>query len=326
EEVKVNEGAYDKNTGTTVYSPESTGKIIALETAKLRRTTLEDKIITPGIEEHLDKADIMLLPRADMRPKVYKIDNSFIPEKREIEEILKLNAPYKDVIKNVYPEGLNVYVVPGYFEETNGEFVGGIFNQGNVNGGVWLNSYNVDTKNALSKQQDLFNAGLNEVKLVKPTFLRGNQDRALVLAHELGHAISIQKMDLYNDQKAEKPEKGSSLLITSNSELDFFSSWKSLRSTSKLDNTELHPEVKQSLTKEQVAAVHLSTDLEMIAEDVRMAITGDVIPTYSKLTSCYDSSEEGKQTFNNVMQFMRDVLIENKSPFESFMKINNFQL
>jgi len=58
------------------------------------------------------------------------------------------------------------------------------------------------------------------------------------------------------------------------------------------------------------------TDYEMIAEDIRLALTEKTIPASSSMTSVFDHSKEGKEQLDKVKTYIRKCLVDNQSPSE----------
>lgn len=317
-ELKEKKGKFIPQVGVKVYSPETTGKILALETAKLRRTTLNAKILLPGVDENLDKPDVVLNPIEGQAPAAYKIDRSFVPTTPEINEMLSLNKNYQPILERMYPKGVNVFIVPGYSNHDGGELEGGFVALDRKEGAnVWLNSYDVDSRIAYTKMKEGATATLRGLNKIQNSVLSGNKDRARVLAHELGHAVCYKQMEI-DEKQNENSNKASSIIVDlSSGGIDFVSGWKGLRTGAKLNDLRFHPSQVRSLPLDDLKAVRDHNDFEMIAEDIRMAITGDKLPASSKMTGYFDQTEEGKKQLESVMNYLRQFLIEQKSATEA---------
>ncbi|MEW5818736.1 MAG: hypothetical protein AB1782_00970 [Cyanobacteriota bacterium] len=313
-DIKENKGILVPQVGVKVYLPETTGKIMALETAKLRREALKTAILLPGIGENLDKPDVMLQPLPTGEAIAFKIDKSFVPGKQEIKEILKLNESYKPVLSEMFPDGLPVYIVPGYMNDKFGDIEGGMSIPHHPEKGVWLISYDIKDRYAYTKMQETTKASLENLTTFKPSVLKGNPDRARALAHEIGHAISFNLMD----KKLEDNSKDSgSIIITPTADVNFMTAWQGLRMGSKYNNQEKTKLFNRGYGDNAVKALNMAVDYETIAEDIRIAITGDQLPASSKMTGVYDQSEAGKVKQNSVLTFIKNVLLNKKSVTEA---------
>jgi hypothetical protein len=318
-ELKEKGGQLIPQTGIKLYSPETTGKIMALETARLRRSTLKESILMPGVIENLDKPDRMLQPVPGAAPEVFKIDKQYMPDKSEVKEILALNKAYKPVLNKLFPDGLNMYIVPGYFEGKTGDMEGGMCIPGHADQGIWLNSYDNESREAYFSMLENQTAVLRDVKLKHPSVLKGNKDRARAVAHEIAHVISYKLME--KDQAAQKSDSDSLILIASPTQgVDFFNAWKMLRTGAKLNGNETHRTETRGLTDADLMNLHKAIDYEMIAEDIRMTVTGDKLPAYSRLTGIFDSTPEGQKQLEKVKSFLTDCLLKDIEPAEALQK------
>lgn len=295
--------------GMKVYDPETTGKILVLETAKLRRTALSESLIMPGVHDNLDKPDIVLQPIPDGAPIPFKLDNRFVPKNNEIKEILATNKEYGPILKKQFPEGLPVFIVPGYMDGKLGDIEGGMSIPGHPEAGVWLNSYDNEGRYEYTSMLEGNMASMRGVKKLVPSVLKGNKDRGRALAHEIGHVVSYSLM--------EKPDNSSSDIILLGSEsggLDFFSVWQAIRAGSRYNNDEKSKFSMRGYSADDKANISLFVDYEAVAEDIRMAITGKQLPASSKMTGIYDQTEEGIKHQQKVQSFIQKVLIEEQDP------------
>jgi hypothetical protein len=317
-ELKENNGKMVPAVGVKVFGPETTGKIMALETAKLRRTTLQESILMPGVIENLDKPDVMLQPVPYAAPEAFKIDKTHVPSKQEIMEILELNKPYKPVLNKLFPDGLNLYVVPGYFDSKSGDIEGGMCIPGQPDAGVWLNSYDNEMRHQYFTMLEKQTALLREVDIKQTSTLRGNKDRARALAHEIGHVISYK---IEENEKASQPaEKSSSIVLSSADGVGFIDAWKSLRMGAELNGHENHKNETRGLSEANLKNLRMAIDLEMIAEDIRIAMTDQNLPAASRLTGIQDQTETGQKQLANVKAYIKECLLEDKQPTEAMLK------
>lgn len=300
-----------EKTGLKVYDPETTGKILALETAKLRRSSLSQSVVIPKLDENLGKADILIQPTPVGEPLIIQMDKTHSPKPYEMKEILEQNSPFKPVLDKLFPKGLNLFVVPGYTAGKSGDLNGGMSIPGFPDEGIWLNSYNYEKKAEYLAPVERTIANIREVFNFNPSVLRGKDDRARALAHEIGHAICYSKMNSETPMEA----KNSKLLLLA-PELSFFDGWKALRIESKksLNNKDLHPLEIRYLSEADKHNLNKTIDFEMIAEDIRTALTGNNLPASSKMTGIFDQSKEGEKTFIRVMQYIQEVLLNGKKP------------
>lgn len=319
QQLKTNKGKFIKAVGVKVYSPEVTGRIMALETAKIRRESLKQTFIIPGVNDNLDKADVMLQPISAGQPIPFKIDRSFVPKKAEINQLLNLNKNYQPVLSKLFPEGLPLYIVPGYMDDQFGEIEGGMSIPGSADEGVWLNSYNNDERYNFSSMKEKTTARLRGVQNLNPSVLKGNKDRARALAHEIGHAISYKMMEMDEAQKANNDTSGSSLLLLNN-DIDFMTAWEGLRAGAKYNNSEKDQRDTRYMTDDNKAMLYKFVDYETIAEDIRIAITGKELPASSKMTGIFDHTEEGGKQITKSINFLKKVLLEDVSPSEALVE------
>lgn len=301
--------------GMKVYTPDITGRIMVLEAARLRRNALNDQIILPGVHDNLDKPDIAFQPIPNGAPIPFKLDKAFVPDKNEIKEILALNKGYAPILKKDYPEGLPVYIVPGYMDGTYGDIEGGMSIPGHPEVGVWLNSYDTESRYTYTSMMEGNMAALKGARKIQPSVIKGNKDRARALAHEIGHVISYNRM-----QKPDMPASDTILLSSATGGLDFFSGWQALRTGAEYNNHEKSRLYNRGYSDSDKANLNLFVDYESVAEDIRMAITGEQIPASSKMTGIYDQSEKGKLPFENAQQYIKKVLLENEDPAIAMIK------
>ena len=304
--------------GIKIYDHGTTGRIMALDTAILRRKDLTDTIPMPIPPEKLSSPDLLAQSKFSGLPVFIKIDESFKPEDSEINEILELNKPYKPVLNRLFPEGINVYMIPGYQDEKNGDLEGGRYISGPSGNGIWLNSYNVEDLYLFKVLPEACIAKSRGIKDFRPSVLKGNKDRARVLAHEIGHAISCKLIDEYKVPE-EKPTD--SLILAPTEAISFLDGWRSLRTQSKLNlnGNEITYIKNKAISDSDKANIHMEVDLETVAEDIRLAITGSTIPSSSKMTGMFDQTEEGKKELNNATKYIRECLLENKPPQEAIL-------
>lgn len=305
--------------GVKLHSPSTTGKIMALETAKLRRSTLFQRLITPGLEDNLGSPDLMVQPIPSGPPQAFKIDKAFVPNAAQMKVALELNKPYKHILEKLFPEGLNMYVVPGYFTGKTGDIEGGMAIPGHPEAGVWLTSYNTEKRYDLVSALELATGAMKGMTRVTPSVLsNGDKDRARALAHEIGHAISYK---LINDDKAQAGEKpASSIIVSLSNEVDFMSGWKGIRATAKLNNNDLdHRETRYMSDSDKLSLIEF-VNYEKIAEDIRMTITGDKITASSKMTGIFDQlTPEGQKQLDRAKDYIKKCLIEGKTAAEALI-------
>jgi len=317
-ELKEKKGKFIPEVGVKLYSPNDTGRILALETAKLRRSNLSSTIISPG-DENLVSPDILAQP-SPAGTLFFKIDKRFIPSKVEMQEILRLNKPYKPVLNKLFPEGLNVYMVPGYTNDKYGDIEGGLSIPGHPESGIWLNSYNIQDRYSYTSALENNLANIREVKGFHPSVLQGNADRARALAHEIGHAITYKTLN--DEAELNKDNKNDTIVMLSSAEIDLISGWKGLRLGTKLNNIDKSD--TRFLSKADKQNLYLFADYEMLAEDIRMALTEKDIPASSAMSGIYDQTKEGEAKKAKVTDYLRKCLLENKTPVEAIAdKIKN---
>jgi hypothetical protein len=307
------QGEFLPKNGLRVFYPETTGKIMALETAKLRRTFADTLICAPELEKVLGHSQIMVQPVENFStPLFFKIDKSFLPSKQDLKEIFKLNEPYKPILNDLFPDGLNVFVTPGYTTDSLDHLSGGISIPSSPESGVWLNSYNIKERFSSVSNLEKFIAKVRDIVNFTPSVLKGNADRARALAHEFGHVISYKKI---------LNEKNNSVnnSITSLS-LDFLSGWKNYRDQAKLHLTDkLSKKHIKNMDEQNKQNYNQIVEFEMLAEDIRIAITGDTIPASSKMTGIYDCTAEGLKNLQKTVSYIQQVLLKHKTPLEIFI-------
>ncbi|OGH98105.1 MAG: hypothetical protein A2104_05650 [Candidatus Melainabacteria bacterium GWF2_32_7] len=316
-EIKDKKGKFIPEVGVKLYEPEDTGKILALETAKLRRVSLNSKIILPDIDKNLVYPDILAQPSPGST-LFFKIDKRFIPSKEEIKEILEFNKPYKPILNKLFPDYLNIYMIPGYVNKKDGDKRGGRYIQEQPGQGILLHAYNVNDRYHQTSSAERIIAEMREINDLQPSVLEGNKDRARALAHEIGHAISYE---MIKKDSIKHPSKPSSIIVNSSAGINFLDGWKSLRSMSRLNlNTN---ETKSNNTKNlsvyDKAKLDAHVDYEMIAEDIRMAIIGESLPASSAMTGIFDHTKEGKSEMDKSIGYLKKCLLENKTPIEAIM-------
>ena len=222
-QLKNEKGMLTPEVGLKVYTPKITGQILALETAKLRRTHLQSEIKLPDIEEKLSKPDILAQPIPTGLPIFFKIDKSFVPTKPDFQEVCKLNKPYKPVLNTLFPDGLPVFMVPGYIDDKYGEIEGGFSIPGYPDNGVWLNSYNYDDRYVYTSGIEYGLSALKGIQNFKPSVLSGKKDRARALAHEIGHAVH------YKIEQSDQQNADLSTGLTKSLKISFLDGLKMLR-------------------------------------------------------------------------------------------------
>lgn len=319
QELKDTKGVFVKEVGVKVYSPETTGKIMALETAKLRRTSLKDTFIMPGVNENLDKPDVMLQPISIGAPVAFKIDRSFVPNKEEINQLLNLNKNYQPILNKLFPDGLPVFIVPGYTDDKFGNLEGGMSLPGSANEGVWLNSYDIEERYNLTSLKEKQAGRYRDVENLNPSVLKGNKDRARALAHEIAHAISFKLMETDEAKKSDNVPLKSSLLLINN-DVDLMTAWQGLRAGAKYNDLDKHKKQTENMKEDNKSMLYKFVDYETIAEDIRIAITGNVLPASSKMTGIFDHTEEGNKQIAKSINFLKKVLLEDVSPADALIQ------
>ena len=284
-------GTFVPEVGVKVYDPKVTGQILALETAKLRRISVQNPITMPNIEQKLSNPAILAQPIPSDFPLFFKIDKKFIPKKVELQQILKLNEPFKPVLNKLFPEGLNVFMVPGYTDDKMGSIEGGISLPGYPDKGIWLNSYDFKERYNYTSNLEKVIGALRSVSAVKPSVLKGSNDRARALAHEISHAISYK---LENNHKQKNIPKASGLLVTDCGNINFADGWRMLRTNVQFNDRSLKDDAR-FMTKGSLGNLRQVFEYEAIAEDIRTALTDKNIPAASGMTSFFDQTEEGKK-------------------------------
>jgi len=318
--IQTEKGIFVSEVGLKVYDPKTTGQILALETAKLRRISVQNPISSPGVEQKLCMPDMLAQPIPTDSPVFFKIDKRFIPKKVEIQQILKLNEPFKPVLNKLFPEGLNVFMVPGYMDGKMGDIEGGISIPGFPDKGVWLNSYDYKERYNYTSNLEKVIGSLRGVDNLKPSVLRGSDDRARALAHEISHAVSY-KLENINEQ--ENNQKGSNILLTDCGNVSFSDGWRMLRTNTQYNDRTLKMDAR-FMTKSSLSNLRQFFEYETIAEDIRQTLTEKHIPASSSMTSMFDHTEEGKEQLSKVKNYIRKCLLENKSPTEViFNQIRN---
>lgn len=315
-ELKQNESKTSLKTGLNVYLPESTGKIMTLDAAKLRRENLLNTIINPITDENLSKPNIISQSIKGQATQFFEIDEANSPDNNQIKEILALNSNYKPIINQLFEKGLDLYIVPGHSAKEFGAMEGGLCLPDNPDAGIWLEAYDVENRYAHMATKEKALAHLNEAENFKPSALPDNKDRARALAHELGHVISFKLMD----KKKDDNKINSILSLDSSSGIDFMQGWKTLRIGCKLNDDRIIRNERKYMDEESIENINSIVDYEMVAEDIRTAITGEEIPASSKMTGIYDSSKEGKKQLTSVENFIQSCLLDNKTPSTSLFE------
>jgi hypothetical protein len=318
-QIQDTKGVLVPQVGIKLYTPQVTGQILALETAKLRRLSVQYPNELPLIEQQLSKPDVLAQPISSDLPVFFKIDKHFIPKKVEIQEILKLNEPYKPVLNKLFPDGLKVFLVPGYTNDKTGEIEGGMSITGHPDKGVWLTSYNIEerfdhvskwekrvcaAKEALNKATT---GKSDEIENFKPSVLSGNKDRARALAHEIGHVIS---------NKTEENTINSADLLN----ISLMDGWKFLRTDAKFNDVSFEYDAK-GMTDNNKKNLRDFLNYEMIAEDIRQTFTSDEVPASSRMTGIFDQTKEGKEELSKVKKYIKTCLIDGKSASETIFKM-----
>ncbi len=313
-------GTFVTEVGVKVYDPKVTGQILALETAKLRRISVQSPIIMPNIEQRLSNPAILAQPIPSDFPLFFKIDKKFIPKKVELQQILKLNEPFKPVLNKLFPEGLNVFMVPGYTDDKMGSIEGGISLPGYPDKGIWLNSYDFKERYNYTSNLEKVIGALRSVSAVKPSVLKGSNDRARALAHEIAHSISYK---LENNHKQKNIPKASGLLVTDCGNINFADGWRMLRTNVQFNDRSLKDDAR-FMTKGSLGNLRQVFEYEAIAEDIRTALTDKNLPAASSMTSFFDQTEEGKKQVINIKNYVCKCLLEDKSPSEViFEQVSN---
>ena len=321
-QLQTEKGVFIPEVGIKVYDPKVTGQILALETAKLRRISVQNPICFANMEQKLSAPDILAQPIPSDSPIFFKIDKRFIPKKFEFQQILKLNEPFKPVLNKLFPDGLNVFMIPGYTDGKMGDIEGGVSVPDCPDKGIWLNSYNFKERYNYTSNLEHIVSNLRGIKDLNPSVLKGSDDRARALAHELSHAISYK---LENNYKMENNQKDSQDLLINSGNVSFFDGWKMLRINAKSQyNDKTLKDDARFLTKSSLNNLRQCFEYEAIAEDLRQTFTEENIPAASSMTSIFDQTEEGKEQLSNVKNYIRKCLLEDKSPAEViFNQVNN---
>ncbi|MEI7475693.1 MAG: hypothetical protein WCK67_13035 [bacterium] len=314
--IKEKEAKPSPKTGLNVYLPETTGKIMSLEAAKLRRETLLSSIINPIAEEKLSQPNIIAQSIKGQQAQFFEIDEEHSPNENQIKEVLSLNSPYKPVIERLFNKGLDVFFVPGHADKEFGNIEGGLCLADNPDAGVWIEAYDVENRYIHMATKEKALAELNEVKNFKPSVLSDNKDRARALAHELGHVISFKLMDL----NSEENQDNSVFSLDISSGIDFMQGWKTLRMGGKLNDDRIIRNERKYMDDESIENLNSAVDYEMVAEDIRTAITGGNIPASSKMTGISDQSENGKKQLSSVENYIKNCLLNEKSPSEALFE------
>jgi len=308
--IQTEKGIFVPEVGLKVYDPKTTGQILVLETAKLRRISVQNPISSPGVEQKLCMSDMLAQPIPTDSPVFFKIDKRFIPKKIEIQQILKLNEPFKPVLNKLFPEGLNVFMVPGYMDGKMGDIEGGMSIPGYSDKGVWLNSYDYKERYNYTSSLEKVIGSLRGVNDINPSVLRGSDDRARALAHEISHAVCYK---LENNYQQENNQKDSNILLTDCGNVSFSDGWKMLRTNTQYNDRTLKMDAR-FMTKSSLSNLRQFFEYETIAEDIRQTLTEKNIPASSSMTSMFDHTEEGKEQLSKVKNYIRKCLLENKSP------------
>lgn len=313
-ELRQNKSLFSEKTGLNVYSPDSTGRLMSLEAAKMRRENLLTSIINPMIDEKLTQPNIIAQSVKGQPAQFFVIDNRNVPNENEIEQILELNSSYKPVINNLFENGLDFYVVPGHADKDFGDVEGGLCLAENPDAGVWLESYDIEKRFMHMAVKEKALAGLEEIEDFKPSALNDNTDRARALAHELGHVVSFKLMQ--NDELNDNSSQGL-ILNASSGDVGFMQGWQLLRAGYKLNEDRIIRNERRYMDDESISNLTSAVEYEMLAEDIRQAVTGDVIQASSKMTGIFDQGEKGKSQFDSVQDYIKACLFDGKKPSEA---------
>lgn len=311
----LNENGFElyPNTNLKVYSAKTTGKILALESAKLRREALTKPIINAEVDQNLTKPDIMIQPTSVGKNLIFKINEQFTPTDFEVNETIENNKAYKPVIEKLFPDGLPLHIVPGYLNEKFGDMSGGETMPNDPDAGVWLNSYDYNKKYDYMSTLERTIAASRGLNDFTPSVSRGKEDRSRALAHEIGHVLSYKIMQNENNNQN---SANSGLLLSA--DIPFQSGWEGIRMEAKqhLNGNEMSSRQLKHLESDEVDNIRNFVNYEMLAEDIRLAVNGEKIPASSRMSGIYDQSEEGKEQYQKALNYVRNCLVEGKSPAE----------
>ena len=312
--IKKEEVYKNSSTGLNIYYPNQTGRLLALETAKMRRTALLRSIIINEEDKYLAQPNILFQPTSTGESMPFLLDKRYVASNYDINSIVDKNEDYGPVLKKLFPEGLNLFIVPGYSALKGGNLNGGESIPTDPDAGVWLNSYDYEQKhdysvlveNVIAKSRDLTN--------FNPSTLIGKDDRSRALAHEIGHAIYYKIQQKDNQSHYETPQS------IVNKDINFITGWQFLRIEAKkhLNNNELNKRETRYLSDSDKMNLTTLVEYEMIAEDIRLALNSKTKEASSKMSGIYDQSEAGKYDFDKVTKYIRAVLLENRKPSEAF--------
>lgn len=320
--LQAEKGTFIPEVGVKVYDPKTTGQILALETAKLRRISVQNPISSAGFEDKLSRPDLLAQPIPIDSPVFFKIDKRFIPKEFDVQKILKQNEPFKPVLNKLFPEGLNVFMVPGYMDGKLGDIEGGMSIPGHPDKGVWLNSYNIEERYNYTSDLERVIGSLRGANNIKPSVIKGNDDRARALAHEIAHAVSYK---LENNYATQNNQKNSNTLLTSCGNVSFADGWKALRTNVQYNDKSLKNEAR-FMTGNSLNNLRQFFEYESIAEDIRQTLTEKTLPASSSMTGLFDQTEEGGKQFGKVKNYIRKCLLEDRPPSEVlFNQVSNHQ-
>ena len=307
DELKKNKAVNVPELHARLYKPEVMGQILALETAKFRRSVLIDPLKNEIKHEYLKNPQFFV--QTGETPLLIKIDNQFWPTDTEIAEMIELNKAYKPILERLFPQPININLLPGH-EETVDGFVGKGFNFArNPEQGVWISSCDFAPLAAEHNSSYRYKATEYGIENYLPSAIESSTDRSRVLAHELGHIVAFRQIQLDSDQAS--PGK----LITDINEMKFFEIWKGLRVESKAfaGKGKIFTPLHNMLSPLGIA-------YEMVAEDIRIAVTGDKVSASSRISGIFDQTAEGRPHFEKTIAFLQDFLIARKPILECLMK------
>ena len=301
---------HQDSTNLNIFYPNETGKLLALETAKLRRESLLQDIVLDDSDQYLDNPNILLMPTSTGIKLPFLIDEKNTLNEYKINEVTNANNKY--ILKELFPRGLNTYFIPGYPAQKGGYLNGGECLPSDPDAGVFINSYDYNEKYEYLSLLEKTLAASRGLKSFIPSVLSGEEDVKRALAHEIGHVVSYK----FNKIEQSKTEQNDLL----NTKISFMTGWQSLRMESKrhLNTNDLNPRETKYLTPESKANITQSIEFEMLAEDIRLALNQNT-QTSSKMTGIYDQSEEGHKHYSKILNFIRAVLQDKIDPTDAFI-------
>lgn len=295
-EIKDSPTMHDPSLNVDVFSAEDTGRLLALETAKLRRENLTNSIqlvsdlsiLSNGgtddlsaVKDNLKKPDLLARSLPDGDIAYYTMSKDYAPTNDEIFEALSLNQAFQPILDEKVKDGVDVFFVPGMKAGIENRLAEGIVDMSGKKPEIWLNSYNPMEKYTAYASDASVQHLSRENEDFKPAVLTGNDERARNLANKLGQVVAEKII-------AETEKQVGSSLILQAGDFDFLSGWKTYRE---------------------------GTDtLDTLAEDIRIAFTEKMIPASSSETGTYDQSELGENAYKEAIEYTRGCLKEHKSP------------